>query len=315
MSKEVKMRNYGVLGTGAVGGYYGGLLQKAGFPVHFLARSDAEALRLHGLQVLSPRGNFHLNPIQVYDNSDQMPLCDVVLVSWKTTSNFHLGSILPKILKPDGIVLVLQNGFCPEAEVVQVMPEVKVISGLCFLCCQKKGPAVVEHLFHGSITMAPYNLRVASDAIPQWLLDVAQDFITASVEIKMEGDWEFARWSKLVWNICFNGTTALLGINTSQLLEDPVLRQMVYQLAEETVSMAALHGLQLHPKLIERTVEGTRQMPPYDPSMKLDRDARRPMEIESIYGDMLKSVHAKGGKAPSISMIYALLVGVEGSLR
>src|SRR5262245_60049260 len=119
--KEVKT-SYAILGTGAVGGYYGGLLQKAGLDVHFLVRSDYGHIKAHGLRVDSPEGNFHLNKVSAYPDPESMPTCDVAVVAWKTTENEALARTLPKVLKPGGIVLVLQNGLDPERDAAAVVP-------------------------------------------------------------------------------------------------------------------------------------------------------------------------------------------------
>lgn len=80
---------YAVVGTGGIGGYYGGCLAKAGQPVHFLLHSDYEFVRANGLQIDSVNGDFHLDNPLVYRDSHDMPQCDVVLVCLKTTQN-HL---------------------------------------------------------------------------------------------------------------------------------------------------------------------------------------------------------------------------------
>src|SRR5690242_14506971 len=108
------MSSYAILGTGAVGGYYGGLLQKVGLDVHFLLRSDFAYVRDHGLRVDSSHGDFHLAKVQAYASAESMPRCDVAVVAWKTTENANLAATLSKVVKPGGVVLVLQNGLDPE---------------------------------------------------------------------------------------------------------------------------------------------------------------------------------------------------------
>ena len=87
---------YGIIGTGALGGFYGGMLAKARREVHFLFRSDYEHVRKNGLRIDSVNGNFHLPEVNAYQNSQVMPLCDVILVCLKTTGNHHL----PELIKP-----------------------------------------------------------------------------------------------------------------------------------------------------------------------------------------------------------------------
>ena len=101
---------YAVIGTGAVGGYYGGRLANAGLDVHFLMHSDYEYVRKYGLQVDSCDGSFHLDSPNVYASTADMPKADVVIVALKTTRNHLLKELLPPLLHEETLVLLIQNG-------------------------------------------------------------------------------------------------------------------------------------------------------------------------------------------------------------
>ena len=88
---------YAVIGTGAIGGYYGGRLMKAGRKVSFLLRSDYEYVKQHGLQIDSCDGSFHLNEVDAYNDTRQMPNADVVLVCLKTINNYMLQDMLCRV--------------------------------------------------------------------------------------------------------------------------------------------------------------------------------------------------------------------------
>ncbi|MET0099471.1 2-dehydropantoate 2-reductase N-terminal domain-containing protein, partial [Limnospira platensis] len=113
-------RSYAVIGTGALGGFYGAKLQKSGLDVHFLLRSDYDWVSQHGLQIESVWGDFQLPQVPAYNNPQKMPPCDVVIVAIKSTENHLLPQILPPVLKPDGVVLVLQNGLGIEPEIAEI---------------------------------------------------------------------------------------------------------------------------------------------------------------------------------------------------
>ena len=113
-------RTYAIIGTGAVGGFYGGRLQKAGLEVHFLLNRDYEVVRQQGLRIDSPDGNFTLPQVNAYNDVNQMPPCDVVIVALKTTQNYLLPQLLPPLVKPDGVVLLLQNGFNIEPKIAEI---------------------------------------------------------------------------------------------------------------------------------------------------------------------------------------------------
>lgn len=108
---------YGIIGTGAIGGYYGARLARQGQEVHFLLRSDYEYVCEHGLQVDSCNGSFHLAHPNVYRSTSDMPQCDVVLVCLKTTTNKRLSELLPPLLHKDTLVVLIQNGIGVEQDV------------------------------------------------------------------------------------------------------------------------------------------------------------------------------------------------------
>ena len=107
---------YGVIGTGAIGGYYGAKLAHAGQELHFLFRSDYEYVKQHGLQVDSCDGSFHLDDVNAYLHTEDMPKCDVVLVCLKSVNNSKLQTLLPPLLHDDTLVVLIQNGIGVEEE-------------------------------------------------------------------------------------------------------------------------------------------------------------------------------------------------------
>ncbi len=110
---------YAIIGTGAIGGFYGAKLQQAGCEVHFLLHrhSEYEWMRKQGLMIESCLGTFQLPTVNAYDNVHYMPECDVIIVALKTTQNQYLSELLPPLLKPNSIILLLQNGIGIEAKI------------------------------------------------------------------------------------------------------------------------------------------------------------------------------------------------------
>src|ERR1039457_6805894 len=117
----MKQRSYAIIGSGALGGFYGARLQQAGCEVHFLLHSDYEYVREHGLVCESKDGDFTLPRVNTYRHAQDMPRCDVVCVCLKTTQNHLLPNLLPSVVKDDGVVLVMQNGLGMEAEGAKII--------------------------------------------------------------------------------------------------------------------------------------------------------------------------------------------------
>ena len=112
---------YAIVGSGAIGGYYGGRLANSGCDVHFLFNTEYEHVVQNGLRVDSVKGDFVINPINAYHSTADMPKCDVVLVGLKTTQNHLLPQILPPLLKPDTLVVLIQNGLGLEANLASAL--------------------------------------------------------------------------------------------------------------------------------------------------------------------------------------------------
>jgi 2-dehydropantoate 2-reductase len=301
-------RTYAIIGSGAVGALYGAWLARAGFEVHFLARSDHEHIRDHGLVIDSVKGNFALPHVNVYVRPQDMPKCDVAAITLKTTANAILPDVLPHVVKDNGVVLVMQNGMGFEERVAAIAGQRTVLGVLCFVCSNKVAPGHVRHLDFGHITIGQYTAGSAVTAgITAAMKDIADDFTKAGVSVNLSPDLTAARWKKLVWNVPYNGLSVALGAMTDSLMKNPHSRGLVERLMREVCAGAAACGHPIEEGFIEEMLSYTDSMTPYATSMKIDFDAKRPMEVESIFGAPLEAVK-KAGKAgkdlPLLSMLY-----------
>lgn len=299
--------SYAVIGTGGVGGYYGGLLQRAGHVVDFLARSDADFIEKNGLRVESKFGDFHLPGVRAHRDAGALPPCDVVLVTLKTTQNQALAQLLPSILstnrsKPP-IIALLQNGLGIEATIAHLVPGCVIVGGLCFLCSNKVGPGHVRHLDYGLVTFAEHRANGAAAGVTDAVNRLAQDFEHAGVATRRAEDLVQARWQKLVWNVPFNGLSVALDAMTDELLRDEHARRLVKELMSEVVAGASAWGKTIDSTFVDRLIEDTERMRPYATSMKLDYDAHRPLEIEAIFAAPLRAASEKGRRLACMEML------------
>lgn len=300
-------RSYAILGTGAVGGYYGACLQRAGLHVHFLLRSDYEYVSKHGLIVESTDGDFTLPQVHAYGDVSQMPRCDVVAVTLKTTQNHLLPTLLPAMVKDDGVVLVLQNGLGIEEEVARIVGAERVIGGLCFLCSNKVGPGHIRHLDYKKINLGEYGPNYRPGGITERMRQIADDFERAGIPIQLAEDLLLTRWQKLVWNIPYNGLSVVLDATTDEMMADDHARSLVEQLMREVVTGAAKCDRNISDSFIEQMLDHTVKMKPYRTSMKIDYDEGRPLEVEAIFGNPLRAAQAAGGDLQQIAMLYQQL--------
>ncbi len=280
---------YAIVGVGGIGGYYGGCLAKAGCDVHFLFRSDYEYVKQSGMRVESVNGNFVLPNVNAYCTSQQMPLCDVVLVSLKTTTNGSLSQILPPLLHDKSIIVLIQNGLNIEAELSAAIPGVAVAGATAFICTTKVGHGHIRHAAYGDLTMAGY----CGNCSPLLQL-IAADFARAGVNVHLTDDINTMRWKKLVWNIPYNGLTVVLNAATNELTFNPATRPLIIDLMREVVAAGCACNASIADSFVDNMIDLTEKMMPYSPSMKIDFDARRPMEIRTMYSNPISVAKAAG---------------------
>lgn len=298
MSEFKRKIRYGVIGTGGIGGFYGGMLANAGQEVHFLFNSDYEHVREHGLKVDSTFGDFHLDEVLAYRQTKDMPVCDVVLVGLKTTSNHLLKTLLPPIIGPDTTVVLIQNGLGIEEKLAVDFPDLSIAGGLGFICSGKFGPGHIVHAEHGKITLGSHqggNL----DCLRQ----VCADFKAAGVPSELSDDLLVSRWRKLVWNVPYNGLTVVLNALTSDLMTNPSTYQLCKDLMLEVIGAANANGVAVGVDFAQVMLEYTLDMKPYAPSMRLDFDYKRPMEIDAIYTATLDAGLKAGCDMPKVRML------------
>ncbi len=296
---------YGIIGTGAVGGYYGGLLVKKGYDVHFLLHSDYHHVAEKGLLIESINGDFSLYPVNAYSKAGAMPRCDVVIIALKSTQNHLLNEILPRVVQQNGIIVVLQNGLGLEADIQALVPHATVMGGLCFLCSNKVGPGHIKHIDFGTIRLGEHR-----DEGPAGITDnlraIAQAFESAGIPIVLSDNLGKARWEKLVWNISYNGLSAILSATTDQIMNCPHTHTLVREIMLEVIQAARACGYDLSETFADDMLKTTQSMADYSPSMKLDFENQRALEIEKIYWQPIETAQQAG-----VEMINSRLIALQ----
>lgn len=290
--------NYAIVGTGAIGGFYGARLARAGKEVHFLLHSDYEQVAGHGLRVDSCEGDFLLDHVNAYASSESMPKADVVIVALKTTRNHLLPSLLPPLLHEHSLVLLIQNGIGVEEDVQRLFPGISIAAGLAFICSAKVGPGHVSHQCYGSINIG--NFSCHDTALIQTLVD---DFRSAGITVGEVPYYE-ARWKKAVWNMPFNGMTVALHTQTDRLLALPQTERLIREQMMEVIGAAHALGVKnIDESFADQMIATTKAMVPYSPSMRLDYDFHRPMELEYLYHRPIRMAAQAGFAMPRLSML------------
>jgi 2-dehydropantoate 2-reductase len=292
-----------IVGSGAVGCYYGGRLALHGNEVHFLLRSDYEHVKQQGLKIQSQLGDFDLPQVNCHRSTAEIGPCDLVIIAIKATANDALLELLPPLLKDDTMILTLQNGLGSDDFLAQHFGSERVMGGLCFVCINRIAPGVIHHIAQGQIALGEHS------GVPQARTEaLAAEFRRCGIDCVVESSLIAARWKKLVWNISFNGLSiAAGGKDTAAILADPVSEQRVRDLMREIIVTAGKLGHDIPLGLIDTMIERTRTMSAYKPSSLIDFLAGSEVELEAIWGEPVRRAKAAGIEMPKVEELYQQL--------
>lgn len=215
--------------------------------------------------------------------------------------------MLPPIVKDDTVVVLIQNGIGVEDDLQAVFPQLQIVAGLAFICSGKVAPGRVSHQCYGSINLGNFSCG------EQRFHELLADFQEAGIEAA-EVPYLEARWRKAVWNMPFNGMTVALNTSTDKLLKNPATRQLIYDQMMEVIGAANALGVSaLTSEFADKMMAMTDAMVPYSPSMKLDFDFHRRMEIYYLYSRPIAEARKAGFDMPKLAMLEAELKFIEST--
>ena len=301
-----------VVGTGAIGGFYGGKLAQAGASVTTLCRSDYKTVKARGISVSSTLGDFHFTPERVIsDITEYTPPPDYLLVGLKVLPETNTAEIIKNAVGRQTAIVLLQNGVEIEEPVAKAFPNNEIISGLAFICATRTDPGHIDHTDFGRLVIGPFP-GGKSSKVDQ----LAGLFRDSGVQCTVTEDVVTDRWRKLVWNAPFNPISVLAGgADTKTMVENPESLELARQVMVEVCKIAEAAGHTLPPDIVQENIDGTRKMSPYKSSMLVDFEAGRPMEVEAILGNGLRIAKRHGVSAPYMESLYGLLKLVDNKIR
>jgi 2-dehydropantoate 2-reductase len=310
-----------VVGPGALGSFYGARLCRAGHEVHFLLRSDYEAVRQYGVWIESAEDSFHVQPHAARAPQEIGP-AELVLIGLKTTANHVLPQLLPPLTGPHTAILTLQNGLGNETAVAAIAGAEKTMGGVCFVCLNRIAPGRIRHIAHGAVVLGEYGRP------PQARTHhICQSIAGAGVACKVAENLEQAHWEKLVWNIPFNGLgvasaagldAVLQGrippgvklqccLTTDLLLSHPGWERLVRELMMETIAAARAQGLDVPESAADHQIKRTRNMGAYKASTLIDYERGQELELEGLFLEPLRRARQAGVPCPRLAALCGVL--------
>ena len=307
MTEQQGWPKIAVVGAGAVGGYFGGLLARAGAPVVMIGRSAfVEAVKKNGLFL----DTLHFQESVRVDASTELSAArgaDVVLFCVKTTDNAATARALAALLAPEAIVLSFQNGV-DNVEQIRAAAAMEALPTVVYVAASVPEPGRVKHVGRGDLVFGPKNEKTER---------IAALFSRANVSCCISENIEGELWTKLVWNCALNAVSALGRAKYGQIAASADARKVVETVVDEVLAVA--RAANIHPPGLEDpkvAIAGAfkiaTQMAEAFSSTAQDMNRGKRTEIDSLNGYISRRGAELGVPTPVNHALYALVKLAEG---
>jgi len=294
----------GIMGTGGVGGYLGGLLVRAGFDVHFVARGKhLRTIQDEGLQVISGQGSYRVRVHATADPDDIGPV-DLLLFCVKSYDTAEVAQLIAPMVEDETMILTIQNGIDNLEKLVELYEESRVLGGTAFIEVSIASPGVIVH------TGSPGRLTFGelSGERTERVERVAEAFKKAHIDVEVSPHIVRVLWSKFLFICGVHGVCTLSRSPLGMTLSYPDTRQLLQGVMKEVEMLARHRGIDLEENVVEESIALAESYnKEFKPSMLRDLEWRKPMEINAINGLVVKMGQEAGIATPLNQVISACL--------
>jgi 2-dehydropantoate 2-reductase len=293
----------GIAGTGAVGGYFGGLLKKAGNEVVFLARGKAlERMQKEGLRIESEVETFTVEGTFT-DQYESFSEIDLLLFCVKSTNTTEVATNFLPFLKESCLIMTLQNGVDNEEILASIFGENRILSAATYIQAIITNAGVVKQ-----IGMPPRLIIGALDAtFAEKAVELSIIFNAANIATFTSSNVLKVKWNKLLWNVTFNPLTALIESRVGAIYEHEGLNHLAMKICKEAISVAQALGIDTETDYYETVFAQGQFAKNHQTSMLQDKLNGKTLELESICGYIVKRGKEVRVETPVLETIYHLL--------
>ncbi|HET9272237.1 MAG TPA: 2-dehydropantoate 2-reductase [Vicinamibacterales bacterium] len=308
-----------IAGAGAIGGYIGARLAKAGADVVLFARGPhLRAMEERGLRVVSPDGDFEVRPAVTGDLST-IGTADVIVLGVKAHGLTGLAPSLRQLYTPDTVVVSTQNGIPwwyfqghggeldglrlehvdPGGAIAAAIEPERVVGSLAYFATDVAEPGVIHHTEGNKMSLGePSGMRTERSKA------IAEALIAAGLRCPVSTRFRHEIWVKLLGNVAFNPISALTGGTLEQLVRHAETAALVREIMAETEAVAGKLGIELSISIDQR-MAGAEKVGAHKTSMLQDYEAGRPMELDAVVGAVIELGHRLGVPTPATRAMYA----------
>jgi 2-dehydropantoate 2-reductase len=301
---------FAILGSGAVGGYFGAKLAKASQDVTFIARgAHLDAIRTRGLEIKSAKlGDFVVRAPAESDTRKIGPV-DVAIVSVKAYDNATALPMLTPLIGRDTSVLTLQNGVDSADDVATIVGESHVLGGTTYVATALEGPGlIVQTGVHRSIIFGEVFGVGDRGRITPRVQAIADALAAADIQTTAVPDARVPIWDKFVYLAAFSGFTGASRLAIGHIWKYPQVREMFYACSREIAAIAKAEGVTISANRFETLEEYMTNIPPTTrSSLLIDLEQGKRIEVEALQGAAVRRAAKHGVPVPIVSSLYALL--------
>lgn len=309
----VERLRYAVVGSGAVGGYFGGCLARAGHEVTFVVRDATQrALEKDGLHIESPKGDFAVHPIKTSTDPSAVGVVDVVIVTVKAWQVEDVAPTLVPLVGPKTLVVPLQNGVEARGELARSLGESAVCGGLCWILAERLTPNRIHH--RGGEPLV--SIGEWDGTVSARIEALAGSFEAAGIKTKVHDDIQAAIWEKFVFITALSGVGAVTRMPVGVIRTELETRDLLKEVMAEIMAVGRASGVQISEDVLERTLSFIDKLPEEGTaSMQRDLMAKRPSELEAQNGAVVRIGRKLDIFTPVNRVLYYALLPMEREAR
>lgn len=295
-----------IIGGGAVGAYYGWRLSQAGHSMDIVCRANYREVKNNGFVIRINGSENHFLPRMVIDARDaslQEDAFDFIFIAVKAVGGKQHLDLVRKASSNSAVLCIIQNGLDVEYEIARTFPQQVILSLVPYIAAAQTAPGRVECYSSGHVAIGSIPAGASKQAE-----QLASCMAPAGIRCTVVPDIRLVRWQKAVWNVGFNSVSALSGgMGTRQMLENPESRKLIEDLMEEVCLVASADGYPLPKDFVDFNLQATLRMADYVPSTAQDMRRGKVLEVEAMFGNILRVASQHGVSTPRLEAITRLL--------
>jgi 2-dehydropantoate 2-reductase len=302
-----------IMGTGGVGGYYGGLLAQQGNDVTFISRgAHLYALRHEGLRVKSIHGDFTVIPANATDDPAKVEPVDLILFCVKTYDTDEAAEAIRPVVDPQTVVMSLQNGVDAAERIGKVVGAEHVIGGTTWLSSAVEAPGVIKQISQFRHIVLGELAGGRSERI-QSIFEVLNP---TGIDVEISENIQKILWTKFVFISAASAFGSLTRLPMGEYRSVPETRRLISSIMQEVEALARVQGIPLDPDVVQKSLEFMDNAGPHiKPSMQLDVESGHRTELESMVGVIGRKGRELGVPTPVADFVYSSLLPVELKAR